>query len=90
MGVRGSRSRPPAPGQQWGCSPQCWLISCLTKARISSSCQAHEGARIVMRGGAIQEEDKPFPQGLAEPRGEGSPYISGSEMDPAPFLTPVT
>lgn len=42
-------------------------------------------ARAAMGDGAIQEEEKPFPQGLAEPRGEGSPYLGGSGMDPAPF-----
>lgn len=81
---------PRPKGSSGGCSPQCWLISCLTKPRISSSCRAHEGPKVVMGDGAIKEGEKPFPQGLAEPRGEGSPYISGSGMHPAPLPTPVT
>jgi len=32
----------PKPRAAVRCSPQCWLISCLTKARISSSCPAVE------------------------------------------------
>ena len=48
-GAAGAR---PLPGaSSGGCSPQCWLISSLTKARISSSCRAHGGAKGPRRNG---------------------------------------
>lgn len=51
-GGQGQQVQTPQPqGSSGGCSPQCWLISCLTKARISSSCRAHRGAKVAQSNG---------------------------------------